>query len=343
MKRVSTPKPSTSKPQGAQSKRAEVPRSHSRLQPPARPKSGVNNKYSRKVRGFGRKTKAVVLILGLALFGTGVLLGTFDVVRAGTVRIAVEPSGRVVGPVEPGWHFGWCNPFSQKYEFRTTVQTIALQNMHADTLDGHVNIDLTVTYRLRKENVTQVFERYGPNYQSAITPVVTSAFRDAFSNNTMRAVALENRSQVQQVCRESIESHFVEFFVEFLMLKVQNIALPGAFSQAQIQTQIAYEHLRATNITRDIQLLEATTAAEVAIITSEALANATIIRAESTAAAINLTIHALNVTGNFTETQLLTYLYIQELSNYAQYGDVILVTDGSIPVIILPSNSTSSP
>ena len=302
-----------------------------------RPKGLLDDKYVANVQDFAKKAKATMLIIVIATFGITFATGTFDIVEAGTVRIAVNPDGTIDGPAEAGWHFAWCSPFAKRYDYTVTVQTVSIQTMHADTLDGHVNIDLTVSYILHKEHVIEVFERFGPQaaMQAAIEPVIQSSFRDAFAKNTMRAVALENRTEISQLCKESIkadlESHY---FVEFVSLQIQNILLPTAYSEAQILTQIAYEELRAANITHQIQILAATTAAEVSIISAESLANATIIQAASMAEAINLTIQVLNQSGNMTNDDLLTYLYIQALSDYAAYGDVLLITDGSTPVII---------
>lgn len=290
-----------------------------------------------------KRTKVLLLCVIVGSFGTSVMLGSFDIVEAGQVVIAVEPSGRVVGPVDAGWHFAWCNPFSEKFNFTVTVQTVTITGMYADTLDGNVNLDITVNYILPREYVIAVFETYGPEYKGAIEAVITSAFRDVVASQTMRAVALENRSAVQELCRQTIVTGLDRYYVEFLALRVQNILLPTAFSQAQIQTQVAYEQLRAANITRQIQILNATTAAEVEIINAESLANTTVIEAESTAQAIALAIDALNVTGNFTENQLLTYLYIQALSDYSQWGDVLLITDGTTPVLINITPNATSP
>jgi regulator of protease activity HflC (stomatin/prohibitin superfamily) len=305
-------------------------------------KSSNDEKYLKKINNFGKATKGTVLIVILLTFGLSVSMGSFDIVDSGKVRIAVEPSGNIVGPVEAGWHFGWCSPFSSKYDFQITVQTYKVVNLHADTLDGHVNIDLSVSYILAKENVTAIFQKYGASYQTAIEAVITSAFRDAFSHNSMRSVALDNRSYVQLACKEQIKNGLIQYFVEFHSLQVQNILLPTDFSAAQIKTQIAMEELRAANITHQIKVLEATTAAEVSIISAESLANATIIQAESMAEAMDMVVVALNVSGNVTESHLLTYLYIQALIDYAQYGDVLLITDGSVPVIVDITTSTNT-
>ena len=217
-------------------------------------KQNENEKYARKVKSFGRKVKITVAVLIIATISGSLLMGTFDVVESGHVKIAVEPSGNIVGPIDPGWHVGWCNPFSQKYDFIIIVQTINITGMHADTVDGHVNIDLTVNFQLKKENVISLFSEYGTQYEQAIISVITSTFRDAFSNNTMRAVALENRSYIQQICEQNINIGLENYHVDLLSLRVQNIALPTAYSDAQIQTQIAYELLRAANVTQQIEI-----------------------------------------------------------------------------------------
>ncbi len=290
--------------------------------------------YSRKVRSFGKKTKAITLVLMISTVGLSFFFATFDIVDSGKVRIAVQPDGTIVGPVDAGWHIMWCHPFSKKYDFQITAQSVILTGLHADTLDGHVNIDLTVSYLLSKDNVIDLFSKYGANYQTFIEAVITSAFRNAFSKNTMRDVALENRTTVQTQCRDRIEEGLHEYFIELLSLLVQNIALPTAFSDAQIQTQIAYEQLRAANISREIQLLNATTASEVSIINSYALANATIIEAQGLADSLDIVIDELNVTGNLNETHVLTYLWIQAITDFGQYGNVILITDGETPFIV---------
>ncbi|MBN2153181.1 MAG: hypothetical protein JW839_17135 [Candidatus Lokiarchaeota archaeon] len=285
------------------------------------------DKYTRKIKSFGKNTKVLIFLIILGTFGTTLMAGSFDVVESGHVKIAVEPSGNIVGPVSGGWHFFWCNPFSAKYDFVVRTQSIQYTSLHADTLDGHVNIDLTVSYLLAQENVTEVFQTYGESYQVYISAVIQSAFRDAFASNTMRAVALENRSQIQSVCQTSIEEDFNDYFVKMVSLRVQNIALPAQFSEAQIQTQIAYENLRAANITAQINLLEANTQAEIAMIQAITQANITILQANSTAEALEIVVNQLNATGNLTTDHLLTYLYIQQLPLLAQYGNVIIISD----------------
>ncbi|MBD3354069.1 MAG: hypothetical protein GF364_21485 [Candidatus Lokiarchaeota archaeon] len=291
-----------------------------------------NDRYAKKIQSFDKKVKGTVVLMILATFSLTFLFGTFDIVESGTVKLAVEPSGEIK-LAGPGWHMFWCSPLSTKYDFVVNVQTITISNMHADTQDGHVNIDLSVNYQLAKENVTEVFETFGANYNVVIQPVIESAFRDEFSGYSMREVALDNRSTVQQHCRDMIEIELQDYFINLMALKVQNILLPTAFSDAQIQTQIAEEELRAANITAQIQILEATTAAQVSIIEAEALANSTIIEANGTAEAIQQIVQELNVTGNITEDDVLNYLYIQVLTDMAEYGNVILITDGTTPFI----------
>ncbi|MHA1730778.1 MAG: SPFH domain-containing protein [Promethearchaeota archaeon] len=297
-------------------------------------KKTPNNQYARKIDKFGRNAKAIAILMMIGTIGATFLFASFDIVESGHVKIAVQPDGTMVGPIEAGWHMFWCSPFAKKYDFQITAQTITLTGLHADTLDGHVNIDLTASYILARQNVTKLFLKYGADYKSFVEAVVTSAFRDAFSGNTMRAVALENRSYVQSTCRERITRGLQDYYINLLSLLVQNIALPTDFSNAQIQTQIAYEQLRAANISREIQILNATTAADVKIIEAEALANASVIQAQGLSDALDIVVQSLNVSGNLNETEVLTYLWIQALTDFAQYGNVLLITDGQTPYII---------
>jgi regulator of protease activity HflC (stomatin/prohibitin superfamily) len=302
-----------------------------------------SDKYTKKVRDFSKTMKVTLLSLIIVTFGITVVAGTFDVVESGHAKIAVEPNGEIKGPITGGWHLFWCNPFSTKYDFIIRAQSVQYSNLHADTLDGHVNIDITVSYKLGKENVASVFELYGATYQSYVDAVIQSAFRDAFASNTMRSVALENRTQIQLICEETIEENLHEYFVDLLSLKVQNILLPTAFSDAQIQTQIAYENLRAANITAQIHLLEANTAAEVKMIEAVNQNNITLLQANTTAEALEIVVQNLNVTGNITENHLLTYLYLQQLPTLAEYGNVIIITDGSVPFVVdVPDNTNST-
>lgn len=295
-------------------------------------KNVSNDIYTKKIKNFSTKVKATIILMVITLSGITVMLGSFDVVASGNLMLAVEPSGETK-TVGAGWHIFWCHPFSAKYEFVTTIQTLQITDMQADCQDGNVDIDLSVNYQLAKENVTKVFEAFGANYEETVRPVVESAFRDAFAGYSMREVALDNRSQVQQICKETIEDGLHDYYINLMTIKVQNIRLPTEFSNAQIQTQIALEELRAANITAQIQILEATTAAEVSIIEAEALANATVIEANGTAEAINIIVQELNVTGNITEDDILNYMYIQALTDMAEYGNIILVTDGENPFI----------
>src|SRR6056297_2897284 len=115
-----------------------------------RAESADNNEdvYVSKIQNFKKKLSALVVIIFIVSMGLSVLFGTFDVVPAGSVRIAAEPSGDVKGPISAGWHFGWCNPFAKRYDFPTTVQSVHFAAMHCDTLDGHVNLDLTIKYQI---------------------------------------------------------------------------------------------------------------------------------------------------------------------------------------------------
>ena len=302
-----------------------------------------NERYTKKVKNFGRKTKATVLIMVVATFGLTMMMGSFDIVESGHAKIAVQPDGTIVGPVTAGWHTFWCNPFSMKYDFVVKAQAYQFTELHADTLDGHVNIDITASVMLSKENIKSIFEKYGADYSVYVDAVITSAFRNAFSSNTMRAVALENRSLIQEICQVSIEAELHDYFMDLIGLKVQNILLPTTFSEAQIQTQIAYEQLRAANITSEILLLEANTAAEIAMINAISANEITILKANTTAEALEIVIQELNVTGNITEEHVLTYLYIQQLEVLAQYGNLIIITDGTLPFVVdIPDNSTQS-
>jgi len=290
--------------------------------------------YQKKIRQFGKITKVSVLIILIGTFSITLMAGTIDVVESGHAKIAVQPDGSIVGPITAGWHFFWCNPFSTKYDFVVRAQYMTYTSMHADTLDGHVNIDITVSYILSEENVIEVFKTYGADYTAYINAVIQSAFRNAFASNTMRAVALENRTQIQHICEETIENDLHEYFIDMLSLKVQNIALPAAFSDAQIQTQIAYENLRAANISSQIQILEANTQAEIQMINAINQGEIQLLQANSTAEALEIVVQAMNVTGNLTEDHVLNYLFLQQLPIIAQYGNVIIITDGTTPYVV---------
>ncbi len=65
-----------------------------------------NEKYEKKVQNFKKLTEVSVLIIVISIFGITLVSGTFDIVPSGAVRIAVDPSGETVGPIDSGWHSG---------------------------------------------------------------------------------------------------------------------------------------------------------------------------------------------------------------------------------------------
>lgn len=177
-------------------------------------------------------------IAGALLILIGFLFSSFVEIDAGKIGIK-KLFGKVQSDIlESGLHI--INPLMNVIELDVKTQNYTMSSIHDEntqtgddainvlTSDGlQVVIDLTVLFRLKKEEAPRIVQEIGTNYVDKIVrPIARTKIRD----NAVYYQAIElystKRDEFQQKIYKSIETDFLTRGLELEQLLVRNIVLP---------------------------------------------------------------------------------------------------------------------
>ncbi len=177
-------------------------------------------------------------IAGALLILIGFLFSSFVEIDAGKIGIK-KLFGKVQSDIlESGLHI--INPLMNVIELDVKTQNYTMSSIHDEntqtgddainvlTSDGlQVVIDLTVLFRLKKEEAPRIVQEIGTNYVDKIVrPIARTKIRD----NAVYYQAIElystKRDEFQQKIYKSIEADFLTRGLELEQLLVRNIVLP---------------------------------------------------------------------------------------------------------------------
>ncbi len=177
-------------------------------------------------------------IAGALLILIGFLFSSFVEIDAGKIGVK-KLFGKVQADIlESGLHI--INPLMNVILLDVKTQNYTMSSIHDEnsqsgddainvlTSDGlQVVIDLTVLFRLKKEEAPRIVQEIGTNYVDKIVrPIARTKIRD----NAVYYQAIElystKRDEFQQKIYKSIESDFLTRGLELEQLLVRNIVLP---------------------------------------------------------------------------------------------------------------------
>lgn len=215
-----------------------------------------------------------------------------------------------------------------------TPENSSDSSIHTRTEDGlDLIIEISFQYRLVKDQILDLYKEYGTEYESYIINIARGVLRDVAGEYD----ALEfffNRSFIATAMIDALVSKEEVLKVEMGEFQMRRIDLPDNFENAIQQVEIAKQEIKIAEYQQQAAVIRAKTL----IIEAEAQMNITIIEAEATAQALNITLTAeglalfeLASTIGFNTTELLTYLWIKAIE---EHDESYLIIGEDTPLII---------
>ena len=181
-----------------------------------------------------------------------------------------------------------------------------------------VDLDMSVRYKIVPDKASDIHKKIGPNYESLIIrPVIRSTIRSIASQHNAKEIYGEQREEVEQEIFVEIEKSLITDGIIIEEVLLRNVGLPQKIKTAIEEKLDAEQQAERMLFVLEKEQREA----ERKVIESQGIANATIIRAEGEARALELISGVLQ--GN---PDLLRYRYLDMLG------------DKDIKVIIAPTS-----
>jgi len=238
----------------------------------------------------------------------------WNTVSGAVDTLHVYPQGR--------WFIGVNRQFIM---FPTTVTTLYFSDSNADDnvqdlsvitcrdMDGkQIKLDITVQYRLKPENVGNLYQSYSTLYQD----VFISSLRGALtqSTNTLSiSQAWSNYTNVTQILRQACVDALSSHWAECWGLQLWRITLSDGYEQALVQTQTVKQKVR----TERAKTVAAITRAQTQVILADYTKNVTIVQANSTAQ--QLIIHKMAISqadANLITAQSTAITVVQDIVRF---------------------------
>lgn len=253
---------------------------------------------------------------------------------------------------EGGRHFtGFMKEF---ITFPVTQQTIQFftsegNSVNSRTLDGlEIFLDVSFQYQLQKDSIFNLYKQFGTNYEATFWRVARDVIRDTASSYDAIQF-FTNRTLIGQVIEDNmvaeLEGTYATLVPAFQML---DISLPASFEDAlerlevaKREIEIATEQQAEALIRAETLIIEAEAEAQITILEAEAGAEAFLIMIEAQAEAVDITLtqqtesyYALAQALNLTSAELLSYLWIQALTEVGENGNLIIIGENTPELLI---------
>lgn len=271
------------------------------------------------------------VLLGIAL----VLCGSQCVYTqdAGDVKVLINFGGDIAGSSsETGIHFKapWQNIVT--YDIRNNVISFVSngeENYVGGSAEGpqvtindasgtQANIDIQVNYSLDPSNAIELYENYGTqeNFVQAIAAVDTRAIPREVAGQFDTLTVLTNRGALTDAIEEALKAKWEPLGLTIEQISVQEVRYPESITTAYANAQqVEIERQQAEN-----QQAVAEAEAETRRIEAEGEANANRILTES------------------LTSEVLQQQYIEALKAAADNGSLIVVPEGSQPIVGTQTN-----
>jgi len=209
----------------------------------------------------------------------------------------------------------------------------------AGTADGQfIEIEVSIYYRIIKDNVISLYRFAGLDYQSQLI----ARAQDALKNTAIKFSTLEYFTRREDIADKMLSNVAIamdKMNVTCELLQLRNIGLPNKLEAALIQKVVKQQEKNTADATEIVELVRAKTEfdvaegeAEITRIKGEANAAANLVRevarAEGTRIITQVQKSSLNLLRdslNFTNVDLLQYLYYTRKIRTGAAGQTILV------------------
>lgn len=174
----------------------------------------------------GTKAGGFAILGVIALIGIVCLGLSIKTIPAGEVGVVYSVNGGVKDKVfEQGWHFK--APTDKVTNYKITSQQLCMskeategsptdESFDANCSDGIVNVDIEMTYSIDKDDVVQVFNRYGglsgeEIVNTYVKSKVKAYTKDITSKYTVIQVVMDNKIEVNNALTEYLKEQLKIF------------------------------------------------------------------------------------------------------------------------------------
>jgi regulator of protease activity HflC (stomatin/prohibitin superfamily) len=291
--------------------------------------------------------------IGLAALGIIILLIASLVLTSASFRnvpaghkgvILSSPSGPNREEINEGWTVNLGYVFSDIRIVRYNVQTRDMIGSQGNSLtirssdNLNVQMDLSLVYHFPGDRVADIWILYGDPLE-IIDRYMRSVPRDVASNFTGEYVGGIGRIIVEDEIQRELTAALGTYTIVVDDVLVRAVDLPDTVDKAIEEKLAAQQKVVTAELERQAIVIRAMAEADRVRLEAEGIRNATVLKANGTAAAMRLLIETLK----FEDPTLvnatwayLTLLYIQALSDPNSNISFIIITDGGVPIIIQP-------
>jgi regulator of protease activity HflC (stomatin/prohibitin superfamily) len=290
---------------------------------------------------MSNKLKGILIILGGILLVVGVIIfavswETLEPLEYGLVYNKITGTVNTEDVYESGRYI--IGPAHTFIRFPRAWTTLEFSNRDGApespivtrTRDGvPITVSFSFQYQIKRENVSQLYNKYGTNYEAPITRVARNYILQAASNYEALAY-WRNRTQVEVEMFDFIQTNVGQnMHVEIKMIQLLKIELPQKFEDSIINSQVQQQQMQTQ------EYMQQTTKILLKIkqLYAEAQYNCTLIGSSADATAIGLQNQAQSTAFQFTQdtqataikqfsdklgmksTELLEYLKIRNIRN----------------------------
>jgi len=283
------------------------------------------------------------LIIACSLLGT-----SFDVLKPTEVGIRYnDPGNRMLydqGIYKNGRH---CLSPGHSFEKFTTqlkfVDFMGKRRQACWTKDKQtVNVELGVYYQIDPKGVIKLYKKYGGNYLTVWKAMIKQAIKQSTKYFDTTSF-FEERHKILMNITAAIVSQLGDEQVKNVSCIMGNVQIPYAFESA-VTTKVVTQQSELTElisrnytlVLADTTLVNADAEKRVKIIQANAAAKASIIQAEANTQAEELKEQAyadsyayIRDALNFTDTQLMKYIWAQSLRDQSNTAKLVVGFDGS--------------
>jgi prohibitin 2 len=222
-------------------------------------------------RYFGLAFASGLLLLGVIV----VLLFFTATVETGNVGV-ITNFGKVTGAVlDSGWHLVGPIDHVNEISIRTITSQIDADCFSSDLQE--VKITLAVQTCITKENASDIYKNYGPDYMSQATPKILDALK-AETAKYEAAEIIANRDKIRSETFKAAQER-LQGFVNVQDFSIVNVAFSDDYERAIEAKQVAQQ--RAEQAKYELQ--QATVEAQKAVATAQGEAQAIQIRGDALA------------------------------------------------------------
>lgn len=285
-----------------------------------------------------RTTRLVLRVTGGVAMVVAVVVGLFATVfpqSVGEARVIVNIDGTIAGEkLDPGW--GTKLPWQSTVDFDLFAQQATYAGSQSDGTPNYTggevngleitsavsggaqtNFDLSVTYTLDADKVVDIYTEFRSQERftsQIVNQQILAITRDIPSSYSPVEFRGEKRGEASVKIQEALNKSLNRYGVEVSVVNLQNIRYTDEVETSIKQVEVAQQkeeeaeaNLRATEVSARAQVVEA-----------QAEAEANRLRAES------------------LTPQLIEANRVEALREAAKNGSMIVVPDGSNPLIQVP-------